>query len=164
MTNKWSFPVSKKMLTSCHSMGLVRMQKQWLVVHNCTRLGYQHKHQLTLLQPFLRSDWSVLQPVSVFSQFQDWGLSTKSSWPACFPQECKWKSSFPLTVKIQVPNSSLSFPAGDTSYQGLWTEQELDTWSWESRGLCSRALSPEMAVDTWSSRVDNELPGKRESK
>lgn len=40
MTNKWSFPVSKKMLASCHGMGLVRMQKQWLVVHNCTRLGY----------------------------------------------------------------------------------------------------------------------------
>lgn len=51
---------------------------------------------------FLRSSWSVLQPLSVFWEFQDWGHSTKPSWPACFPQECKWKSSFPLPVKLQI--------------------------------------------------------------
>lgn len=165
VTNKWSFPVSEKPLASCHTMGLVRVQKQWLVFHTCTRLGYQHKHQLTILQPFLRSCWSVLQPVSIFSVSQDWGHSTKPSWTSSLPTEMQMKIIFSSasqnTGSMLIPflfcwGHKLSGPM-DRAGVGHGA-----TRSWESRG--SIALSPEMAVDTGSSRGDNKLLGKGESK
>lgn len=73
---------------------------------------------------------------------------------------------FLLPVKIQLLYPSHSPLAGGQASRGYGERRMLDMepQGAESRGCCYIAVSPEMAADMQSSRGDDELLRKRESK
>lgn len=104
------------------------MQKQWLVFHTCTRLGYQHRHQLTLpeIQLVCLAATVSLLRVSGLRPFHKTFLT--SLLPTGMQMKIIFSSASQTTdlYSSTIPHSSHPFPAGDRSCQGLWTEQELD--------------------------------------
>lgn len=124
--------VLNKTPDSCHAVGLVSMHKQQLLLHNCTTLGWAffistcwHFCSHFLSQTI--TAWLVCLTANISWLLRASGLRPfhKTFLASPFPTGMQMQIIFLLTVKIQLLYSSHSSPAGDTSQQGLWTEQDI---------------------------------------